>query len=66
MNGILLNQGGTGAVESVNGQNGEVNLTFNDLQTSKNLIITDSAEVTRISLYDPENINGDHTLKMYP
>ena len=31
MNGILLNQGGAGAVESVNGHTGEVNLTTKDL-----------------------------------
>ena len=31
MNGILLNQGGAGAVESVNGHTGEVNLTTEDL-----------------------------------
>lgn len=66
MNGILLNQGGAGAVESVNGHTGEVNLTFKDLQTSQNLIITDSDKLTRITLYDPENTNGNHTEYVYP
>ena len=45
MNGILLNQGGAGAVSSVNGKTGEINLSIEDIDNNK-IIKTDNENFT--------------------